>query len=105
EKFIALLMNNDRIHIPKQFRNVPFLRFPVICKDFYKTNLLVNLLKKQGYEVGNFNWSPTLNKVINWNEKCPNAEKISSNIINVPCHADVIDNDIEKICQTINKNV
>ncbi len=102
-KFVARLMGNENIFIPRQFDAVPFLRFPLICKDFRRTTVLVDMLKGQGYEVGNFNWSPTLNRIVNWNERCPCAEKISKNIVNIPCHADVTESDIEQICQTITK--
>lgn len=100
--YIDNLKKNTSIFMPANCHNVPMLRFYIICKTPIMTANVKYKLKNNGYEVGNFNWGTTLNKKIKDRNEYKNAEYISKNIINLPCHPYLDVDEIKNICKIIN---
>lgn len=95
------LINNNKIFAPVLQKEIPFLRYPVICKKPAITSHVVKKLNLKGFECGNFNWSQPLHKILKINEKFENSEFISKNIINLPCHIGMNENDVNEITEVI----
>lgn len=97
--YIENFLSNDDIIAPTS--QTPFLRYSIISKKPQKTAKVVKDLKLGGYECGNFNWGQPLNKFLKTSERFENSEYIAENIINLPCHFDIEENDVSKICEIV----
>jgi dTDP-4-amino-4,6-dideoxygalactose transaminase len=96
------LRSNEDIIAPIDLQNVPFLRYPIICKRVGLKRRLKERLMHGGFEADNFNWETPLNKILNINNKYKKSEHISKNIINLPSHPYLKVEDISNICNIIN---
>ena len=98
------LSDNNKIVVQTFQKNIPFLRYPIINKKHTNSIRMIIKLRLNGYEVGNFNWSRPLNKVLQLTEIFENSEFIAKNIINLPCYFGMHESDVQKICEVINKS-
>ncbi len=91
--------------LEKNLPNSTNLRFPILVDS--RTDL-INFLKKQNIFVSDI-WydAPIAPKrymsQTNYNRECPNAEKISDRILNLPTHKNVSKQDAKKISELINQ--
>ena len=85
------------------FSNIPYLRYCVVYKDLKSSRRIMKKLNKIGYEIGNFNWSIPLNKLINVRGDFKKSELLSLNILNLPNHFYIDQIDILKICNIMNE--
>lgn len=89
----------------KNTSNSTNLRFPIFIDNRLS---LINFLRKQNIFVSDI-WydAPIAPKrymlQTNYNHKCPNAEKISEVILNLPTHKNVSEEEAKKISQLINQ--
>lgn len=89
----------------KDISNSTNLRFPIFVDN--RSNL-VNFLKKQNIFISDI-WydSPIAPKrymtQTNYSHQCPNAEKISDRILNLPTHKNVSEQDAEAIAELTNQ--
>jgi len=96
------LQKNELFYSPLNPKNVPFLRYSIICKKPKVTPQIVKRLNSNGYECSNFNWGVPLNKLLKSKESYKNSEYLSKNIINLPCYPNINREDILKICDILN---
>lgn len=89
----------------KNISNSANLRFPIFVNNRAS---LVNFLKKQSIFISDI-WydAPIAPKryipQTNYNHQCPNAEKVSEMILNLPTHKNVSEKDAERISELINQ--
>lgn len=99
---------DKKVLMPKLVANIANstnLRFPIIVKN---REGLINFLNKQGIFVSDIWYDAPIapKKYIlqtSYNHECPNAEKVSSIILNLPTHKNVSEEDAIKISQLINQ--
>jgi dTDP-4-amino-4,6-dideoxygalactose transaminase len=96
------LEENNAVAIPAKRNDIPYLRYSIIYEDPKKTANIVKKLNSSGYECGNFNWGMPLSKILNVAGKFENSEYIAKNIVNLPCHFGMNENEVSEICETIN---
>lgn len=99
------LSDNHEIFASVLQEDVPFLRYPIICKKPGMTTRLVKELNLKGFECNNYNWAEPLNKILKIPEKLENSEFIAKNIINLPCHFDMNENDTCNITDVIKTTI
>lgn len=101
-------------HIDKRFLIKPItdsidhsanLRFPIFVKD---RDALIRLLKSKQIHVSDIWYDAPIGPKkylvkTNYTGQCPNAEKISEKILNLPTHKNVTEKDALLIAETINK--
>lgn len=81
----------------------PFFMIPLSSGDV--ENELENSIKN-GVELGqHFKHSIDWAKNIGYNGNCPNAERILSNTITIPCHYNLKINDLKKYINSLNKSM
>jgi hypothetical protein len=100
--YVENLSNNSDFIIPHDKR-APYLRYPVFYVKPKLTKKLLNNLRSENFEVGNYNWARTLGQFLKLKEKFENSEYISKNMINLPCYPSLKDEEILKITEIINK--
>jgi perosamine synthetase len=99
--YIEKLSENSDL-IGPQDKQAPYLRYSILCKKPALTYGLLNKLRSEKFEVGNYNWPQTLSKILKIKEPFETSEYISNNIINLPCYPSLHDDEINKITQIIN---
>lgn len=99
---------NPKILSPKITNNINFssnLRFPIFVNN---RNSLIQYLKQFGVYVSDI-WydSPIAPKkylsLTDYNNQCPNAELATEEILNLPTHINISENEAEKISNLINQ--
>ena len=73
--------------------------FPVLFKDI-DTNELISYLRDNRVEAKKY-FYPTLNRVYNTPDFCPVAERISNQVLCLPCYYDLSELEVDYICQKI----
>ena len=99
--YIEHLRENPDFICP-QDRGVPYLRYPVVCNKPILTQKVVETLRSEKFEVGNYNWGQTLGQFLQINEKFARSEYICNNIINLPCYPSLQADEILRITHIIN---
>lgn len=89
----------------KNISNSTNLRFPIFVN---KRANLINFLKKRGIFVSDIWYDAPIApkkyvRQTNYKGQCPNAEKISEVILNLPTHKNISEQDAEKIAHLINQ--
>lgn len=100
------LKSNNNIFPPNQDDNIPYLRYPIICKDEIFNNLIRKNLNIKGYEVGNFNWPTSINRLLRSKEISKRnfeCDLFNSNKLDLPSHPYIKEKDVLNICNIINK--
>lgn len=82
----------------------PALRYPWVAPDKATWNRVVDVLGKEGFEVGVFNWSRTLSKQLGMESRCSIADSWTKTLLNLPSFPSLSDRHIERICDVINEN-
>ena len=100
--YIDNLRSSEKIFTPIRIRNVPYLRYCIVCKNKAFYNTVKKFLNIKGYEVGNFAWSTSINKLLGVREVYSKCDLLSSNILNLPSHPYVNEGNILDICDIIN---
>jgi len=106
--FIYARNINPKILLSKLVENIPNsanLRFPIFVNN---RQSLINFLKKHNIFVSDI-WydAPIAPKkymqLTNYSHQCPNSEKVSEMILNLPTHKNVTEIEAEKVSQQINQ--
>jgi dTDP-4-amino-4,6-dideoxygalactose transaminase len=84
--------------LPIFAKDVPYLRYPLIFMNSKSWKSAKACLIRNGYEVGNFNWNTSINAILNIKGDYNNCEFISANILNLPSHTYVKEEEIIDIC-------
>jgi dTDP-4-amino-4,6-dideoxygalactose transaminase len=98
-------LNNDNRFYAIRAKNIPYLRYSIICLDSKFREKVKKDLIHNGYEVSNFNWSIPLNKILNLKIPYERCELLSSSILNLPSHAYTDKEDILNICHIISGEI
>jgi len=102
-RYLEEMGEDGKAVIPSNLKGVPILRFPIICHDARDHRRLKRALADAGVEAGIFNWSPSMGQVLGRRGECPSADHIASNILNLPSHPYVTDEEVERIVATIRR--
>jgi dTDP-4-amino-4,6-dideoxygalactose transaminase len=100
-----IYINNLKISeqfMPVFAKDVPYLRYPLIFMNTKFWKNAKTFLIRNGYEVGNFNWNTSINTILNIKGNYNNCEFISANILNLPSHTYVKEEEIIDICNKLN---
>jgi len=96
-KIYDFLKNNKNYYLQSPINNV-YLRFALVCKQINKNGFLIEKLNKFGINATTANFPVLSNLYIKNNiRKFPNSIFVSSNILTLPTHSYLKNEDIKKI--------
>jgi len=96
-------LDKNNLFISSRLKNIPYLRYSIVCLNSKFRNKLKNNLITNQCEVDNFNWGITLNRILKHKGDYKNCEFLANNILNLPSHTYMKEEDIINICNFINK--
>ena len=102
--FLNLQNINDLTFPQKDFdENNIFIEFPIICKNKEQRDNLVNYLRKNKIDIKNYYYKNCADENIYTNIKriCLNSRNLSENIIMLPVHEKIYEDDQRKIIDQI----
>jgi dTDP-4-amino-4,6-dideoxygalactose transaminase len=98
-------MNLATVNLPKTYDPV-FLRYPVLVED---KDLVLKEARQARIELGDWFLSPVHPNLGGWDKvnyeegMCPNAERISRHVINLPTHGKIGEGETERIVRFVGK--
>ena len=103
-------INNDAFTKPTIPPDVEpkYLRYTILNKSKHPTTEISQNAWSQGFEIGSFNWQNPIhlkypyNRIIKKTQDLKNSEYLSKNIINLPVHKYLSEDDINKITEFLN---
>ncbi|MCK4269781.1 MAG: DegT/DnrJ/EryC1/StrS family aminotransferase [Methanogenium sp.] len=96
------LEDNSNIYLLENISEVPLLRYPLVCKNTKLWNVLKDRLLKNQVEVSNYNWYPSLDKILKIKGNFKSSNMLARNILNLPNHMYLSEKSIQEICDIIN---
>jgi perosamine synthetase len=108
QMYFELLEDNGSFSLPQvaSHNETAFLKFNVLNGSKHSIPVISAAAKKKGYELGNFQWSKPFHRIPILNRKVPhdrerlqNSEYVAANILNLPVHCSVREEDIHGIVE------
>ncbi len=110
--FAEMLENCEHLSLPRvsPHSEPAFLKFNLLNRSEHSVQDISAAAWKQGYEVGNFQWSKPYHRIPFLNRKVPyqremlqNSEFVAGNILNLPIHCSINENDIHNIVEILKR--
>lgn len=109
--FLAEMLDKDLYKLPKMSARMSpaFLRYTVVNQTGSSVSTISKTAKSKGLEISNYNWPKPIHlinpyrKILRYNKKLlKNSEKIASQLLNLPVHYYVRENELESLAAVLN---
>jgi len=109
--FLAEMLNEDLYRLPKMRAETSsaFLRYTVLNQTRLSVSEISKLAQEKGFEISNYNWPKTIHLISPYHRilqydrnSLKNSERIASQLLNLPVHYYVRENELECLTTVLN---